>query len=336
MTGPSHASAYRGRNEPVSEPTNQHQQSPKETSTTGLVLLVALVVLFAVWMYSQGARTPAASQVEVTYSPPTALAGFKADAWFLPDDPLLGFVEIPSGPFLMGGAPPTDPLAFDNERWTAETADGSQGTVDLPTFYIGRFEVTVAQFGAFALATGYTVSDETLRGRPDHPVVAVSWPDALAYCRWLESVLLEWSDTPAPIRRILARGGRVTLPTEAEWEKAGRGVDGRIYPWGPDARLDRANFGSDWTAPVGSYGCPECPFGLADISGNVWEWTRSAYRAYPFNAAAGREDLDADALWVMRGGSFADTERNIRTGIRGGAGPDVRRPFLGFRLAISP
>jgi len=324
----------------VIEPTNQHQRSPQETSTRGLVLLVALVVLFAVWMYSQGAHSPAPAAVDVTYSPPTALPGFKADAWFLPDDPLLGFVEIPSGPFLMGGAPPTDPLAFDNERWTAAAVAGSQGTVDLPAFFIGRYDVTVAQFGAFAMATGYTVSDETLSGRPDHPVVAVSWPDALAYCRWLESVLLEWPDTPAPIRTILARGGRVTLPTEAEWEKAGRGTDGRIYPWGPDARHDRANFGSnnDATTPVGSYECPECPFGLADISGNVWEWTRSAYRAYPFKPAAARGalDADADALWVMRGVSFADTERNIRTGIRGVAGPDVRRPFLGFRLAISP
>ena len=301
-----------------------------------LTLLAALVVVFAVWMYSQVARSPATTEVDVTYTPPTALSGFRADAWFLPDDALLGFVEIPSGPFLMGGAPPTDPLAFDNEQWTAATVGSSQGTVDLPTFYMGRYEVTVAQFGAFVLATAYTVSDETLRGGPDHPVVAVSWPDALAYSRWLESVLLEWPDTPEPIRRNLASGGRITLPTEAEWEKSGRGTDGRVYPWGNDARRDRANFGSDGTTSVGSYECPECPFGLADISGNVWEWTRSPYRAYPFTVAAGREDLEADALWVMRGGSFADNERNIRTGIRGAAGPDVRRPFLGFRLAISP
>lgn len=320
----------------MTEPSNQ--QSPDKTSTKGLALLALVMVVFAVWMYSQGAPSPATSELDVTYRPPTALAGFRADAWFLPDDPLLGFVEIPSGPFLMGGAPPTDPLAFDNERWSAATVGASQGTVNLPTFYMGRYEVTVAQFGAFVLATAHTVSDETLRGQPDHPVVAVSWPDALAYCRWLEGVLLGWSDTPAPIRRILTGGGRITLPTEAEWEKSARGTDGRVYPWGPDARRDRANFGTDndGTTPVGRYECPECAFGLADISGNVWEWTRSPYRAYPFTVAVERDDLEAHALWVMRGGSFADNERNIRTGIRGAAGPDVRRPFLGFRLAISP
>ena len=111
---------------------------------------------------------------------------------------------------------------------------------------------------------------------------------------------------------------------------------GRVYPWGPEARPDRANYGGANTTAVGSYVCPECPFGLADISGNVWEWTRSPYHPYPFDPTTGRDDSGVEALWVMRGGSFADTERNVRTGIRGGAGPDVRRPFIGFRLAISP
>ena len=318
----------------ASEPTDQ--RSPDETSTRGLVLLAALVAVFAVWMYTQGAQSARPADVGRTYSSPAELVGFRSDAWFLPDDAFVGFVEIPSGPFLMGGAPPADPLAFDNERWMPAPAGDAQGTVGLPTFYIGRYEVTVAQFGAFVLATGYTVSDETLRGPPDHPVVAVSWPDALAYCRWLETVLLEWPDAPAPIRRMLTEGGSITLPSEAEWEKAARGTDGRVYPWGYQARADRANYDSDGTTPVGSYECPECPFGLADISGNAWEWTRSPYRPYPFSPGTERENLGAEALWVMRGGSFSDTERNIRTGIRGGAGPDVRRPFMGFRLAISP
>ena len=70
------------------------------------------------------------------------------------------------------------------------------------------------------------------------------------------------------------------------------------------------------------------------MSGNVWEWTRSPYQPYPFDPT--NVNLDAEALWVMRGGSFADTERNVRTGVRGGAGPDVRRPFIGFRVAVSP
>ena len=105
---------------------------------------------------------------------PAALPGFRGDAWFLPDDELLGFVEIPAGPFLMGSDSAIDALAFANERWGAGHA---QGTVDLPAFYIGRYEVTVAQYRSFVEATGHWVDDRALRAPPDHPVVFVSWPD---------------------------------------------------------------------------------------------------------------------------------------------------------------
>ena len=113
--------------------------------------------------------------------------GFRSGAWYLPDDELLGFVEIPAGPFLMGSDATMDRGAFDIERWSD---DNGRGTVDLPVFYISRYEVTVAQYRAFILATAYRVSDqEALRGSPDHPVVAVSWTDALAYTRWIETKL---------------------------------------------------------------------------------------------------------------------------------------------------
>ena len=178
------------------------------------------------WMYLQPDRnrgdgstvSPAAGRL--LYEAPTMLAGFRPDAWFLPDDALLGFVAIPAGPFQMGGDITTDPMSFENEQWAADQA---QGTVELPLFYIGRFEVTVAQFAAFVGDTGHRVSDEALRSPPDHPVSAVSWPDALAYCRWLEMVFLESDDTPEPIRRLLRAGGHVTLPSEAEWEESGAG-----------------------------------------------------------------------------------------------------------------
>jgi formylglycine-generating enzyme required for sulfatase activity len=260
------------------------------------------------------------------------LSGFRSDAWYLPDEELLGFVEIPAGPFLMGSDPALDRMAFDNEWWPGARP---QATVDLPTYYIGRFEVTVAQFAAFVEDMGYRASDEAFREPPDHPVAAVSWADALAYSRWLEKTLREWPETPPELGRLLRDGWRVTLPTEAEWEKAARGSDGRIYPWGNDGRRDRAVYGAQSTAPVGSVECPECPFGLSDMSGNVWEWTRSPYQAYPYDETNDREDLEADALWVMRGGSFSDEERNVRTGIRGGADPGVRAPFIGFRLVIT-
>ena len=110
---------------------------------------------------------------------------------------------------------------------------------------------------------------------------------------------------------------------------------GRVYPWGNAPRQDRANYGGRGTAPVGSFDCPECPFGLLDMSGNVWELTRSPYQAYPYDETDDREGLDADALWVMRGGAFNDPERNVRSAIRGGVDPGVRRPFIGFRLVIT-
>jgi formylglycine-generating enzyme required for sulfatase activity len=232
----------------------------------------------------------------------------------------------------MGSDPAKDPLAFENERWSAARA---QGTVDLPAFYIGRHEVTVSQFKAFVAATKSRVDDQALRGPPNHPVAFVSWPDALAYCRWLESTLKASQETAPRLIQLLREGGRVSLPSEAEWEKAARGTDGRIYPWGNEPRRDRANYGGRGTTPAGQFPCEECPFGLLDMSGNVWELTRSPYQPYPYDETDDRAHLDADALFVMRGGHFGDPARLVRAATRGGADPGARRAFIGFRVAIS-
>ncbi len=300
------------------------------------VVLTALILFVAVWLYSQ--RSQSVPPAEAGRGAPpmadaAALSGFRSDAWFLPDEELLGFVEIPAGPFLIGSDTAIDALAFDNERWADARA---QGDVDLPAFYIGRYEVTVAQFTAFVEVTGFRVDPQALRGPPDHPVVAVSWPDALAYCRWLETTLREWPQTPPRLSELLRDGWQVSLPSEVEWEKAARGTDGRIYPWGNEPRRDRANYEGERTTRVGSFDCPECPFDLSDMSGNVWELTRSPYQSYPYDPTDDREDLEADALWVMRGGSFGDPESNVRAAIRGGADPGARRSFIGFRVVISP
>ena len=273
---------------------------------SGLAVIVVVTASVAAWMYSQSpeaatSRAPTGANVAVEF----------------PE-----LVEIPGGAFVMGSDRAIDPLAYDNELWSE--------TVELPTFYISRFETTVAEFRAFVEATGYSADPGALAAPAEHPVASVSWPDALAYCRWLETR----PDAPEPVRGLLEEGWRFRLPSEAQWEKAARGADARVFPWGGEARRDRANYQSSGAMPVGSFECPECAHGLADMSGNVWELTRSPFRDYPYDASLDTVDLDTDALWVMRGGSYTDPPQNIRTTIRGGADPGARRPFIGFRVAL--
>jgi len=228
------------------------------------VVAVAVLIFAGVWLdyRNQMARAGsgaldsegiAPASAESADSPPQ-LPGYRADLGYLPETPLLGFVEIPDGPFLMGSDPGIDTLAYDVERWSA---DQPQGVVDIPAFLIGRSEVTVAQFAAFVGATGHEVDPQALAGPPLHPVSFVSWPDALAYCRWLEELLRESPATPPELRTLLVEGWRLTLPSEAEWEKAARGGDGRIFPWGNELRRDRATFATGGTAAVGEVHCPE-------------------------------------------------------------------------------
>ena len=246
---------------------------------------------------------------------------------------LAGFVEIPGGPFTMGAGPVTVPEAFDNERWSATAEDG---TVDLPTFYLARHEVTVAEFAAFAAATGWKAEPRALAMPATMPVTLVAWTDAVAYARWLTASLGKAPSTPPALAALLGQGWRVSLPTEAQWEKAARGTDRRRYPWGNELRRDRATFEAAAPTPAGQRACAECAHQLADMAGNVWEWTRSPYQPYPYDERDDRTGLDADALWVMRGGGFADPPRLVRTTARGAAEPGARRPFIGFRVALVP
>ena len=242
-----------------------------------------------------------------------------------------GFVESPGGPFTMGAGPSTSPGAFDNERWSA---GADEGIGEVPTFYLARREVTVAEFAAFAQATGWKAEPRALTAPPALPVTLVAWTDAVAYTRWLSASLAASPATPPRLAQLLRDGWRVTLPTEAQWEKAARGTDRRVYPWGNELRRDRATFESAGPTPAGARACSECAHGLADMAGNVWEWTRSPYQPYPYDESDDRRGLDADALWVMRGGGFADPARLIRTTTRGAAEPGARRPFIGIRVAL--
>ncbi len=298
----------------------------------GFIILAVLVSFVAVWMYVQG-RKALQEEVRAIDASPVSISGFRSDLWQLPEERLLGFVEIPAGEFLMGSDPGVDRQAYANERWSATR---QQGTVDLPRFFLARYEVTVAQYRAFIEDTGHPFVPEALANEPDHPVANITWTDALAYCRWLQERLLAAEETPSALRELLLAGWRITLPTEAQWEKAARGTAGSVYPWGNQLTGNRANFNTDQTRPVGSFPCPDCNYGLADMSGNVWELTRSPYQPYPYTTADNGTNLEQDALWVMRGGSYADGPANIRCAVRGGVDPGVRNPTIGFRLALSP
>ena len=219
-------------------------------------------------------------------------------------------VEIPAGSFTMGSD-------------KADPEDKPAHPVDLPAFKIDKFEVTNADFAVFAQEMGYKTfaeqkgyrswRDEAGEGKANHPVVIVTWDDAVAYCQWL--------------------GKR--LPTEAEWEKAARGEDGRSFPWGNDWDPAKANVketGLRGTVAVGSFGAGASPYGVEDITGNVWEWTADWYQPYPGNTTP--DNYYGEKLRVTRGGGWFDLEPQCTTFNRNAADPQkTANDDLGFRCA---
>ena len=234
-------------------------------------------------------------------------------------------VTIPAGPFIMGTN-------------TGPAEEQPAHAVELATFEIDRTPVTKAQFARFLEAVGpvspggetyYQDDDSDARidrsgsswlaepGFEDHPVLEVSWAGARDYCAWANK----------------------RLPTEAKWEKAARGSEGRMYPWGNQAPdRTRAQFDGGWreTARVG--GLPEgaSPYGVLDMAGNVWEWVSSAYAPYPYDALDGRESLEPGPVRGTRGGGQDTPARQIRSTERG---RNLSREFdsghhnIGFRCA---
>lgn len=220
-------------------------------------------------------------------------------------NPIDDMILIPAGPFWMGGS----------ERADEQPA----GEVWLDAFYIDRTPVTNAQFRLFwetgvydraddpcwaGLAAGYRWLRKVEMRRtprywydrawnqPEYPVVGITWYEAVAYARWA--------------------GKR--LPTEAEWEKAARGsatgaATGRRYPWGEEfsplcCNMAESKLGA--TTAVGTFSpAGDSPYGVADMAGNIWEWTSSLYQPYPYQADDGREGVDETAgRRVLRGGSW--------------------------------
>lgn len=239
----------------------------------------------------------------------------------------------------MGSDKQRDQLADDDEL--------PQHDVVLPTYYIARYPVTVAQFRAFVEATGYAPTDrDSLGGLSNHPVVLVTWPDALAYCDWLTQCLRAWPGTPEPLVTFLSQPGRcVTLPSEAEWEKAARGTDGRLYPWGNELEPGRANYydtGIGATSAVGCFPRGASPYGVEDLSGNVWEWTRSKEGQYPYprqkTARARRESLQlrrAGDFRVLRGGAFWRAPRDVRCAYRYWPAARSGNYDIGLRVVVA-
>jgi len=235
-------------------------------------------------------------------------------------------VLIPAGPFLMGSDPAKDPAAWDDEQ--------PLHNLFLPDGYLSRTPVTNDQYRAFVRSTDRRPPGHWPSGRPrhgQHPVVHVTWHDAVAYCRWLAG----------------ATGRPYRLPSEAEWEKGARGTAGRIYPWGDqwDAACCNARPGGEHRpTPVGAYAGGASPYGLLDMAGNVWEWTRSRWGEgwrkpdfrYLYQPSDGREDPSAGnhVLVVVRGGAFDNLPPLQRCAARGRMYPLLASKYVGFRVSV--
>jgi formylglycine-generating enzyme required for sulfatase activity len=228
-------------------------------------------------------------------------------------------VLIPAGSFLMGGDPEKDREAMRVEE--------PQHVLGLADYYMARTPVTNAQYEAFVLDSGHSPPTHWEKGKPprgrgDHPVVRVSWHDATDYCRWLAE----------------ATGKPYRLPTEAEWEKAARGTEGSIYPWGDTWDAKRCNTkenGRGDTTPVGAYPLGASPYGLLDMAGNVWEWTTSLLWNYPYQADDGRQDPSSPDSRVLRGGSWLNLYDTARTTYRRSYVPAYHSRLHGFRCCMS-
>ncbi len=220
-------------------------------------------------------------------------------------------VRIPGGPFRMGAE------GFDTDEQPVHS-------VNVPTFLIDRFPVTCAEYARFLAATGHPAPPYWGDSAPpeaieDHPVVEVTLEDARAYARWA--------------------GKR--LPTEPEWEKAAcwdaAQQHARLYPWGDTWDSQRTNAregGAGGTVPIGAYTpAGDSPYGVGEMVGNVWEWTASAYKRYPYEANDGREDSKAGGLRATRGGSWSCSPDFVRAANRNVSAASDADFELGFRCA---
>ncbi|HIE28389.1 TPA: PEGA domain-containing protein [Candidatus Poribacteria bacterium] len=220
-------------------------------------------------------------------------------------------ILIPAGEFIMG-----------SPEGEGDDDEHPQHTVFLDAFYIDKYEVTNAQYKQFMDATGHKAPEywnDERYNQPNQPVVGVSWYDAVAYCKWA--------------------GKR--LPTEAEWEKAARGTDGREYPWGNEWDSLKCNSeiggdGYEYTAPVGSFPDGASPYGVMDMAGNVWEWVADWYDSnHYYYSRSPQQGPDSGSHRVLRGGSWVNAVQlsSLRCADRDWFNPNYWNNISGFRCA---
>jgi len=218
-------------------------------------------------------------------------------------------VLVPAGEFIMG-------TTFEDES--------PRHAVFVEAFEIDKFEVTNEEFERFIAETGYQTEAEKggeednwrayAERKPRHPVVKVTWNDALAYCQWA--------------------GKR--LSTEGEWEKAARGTEGLLYPWGDEwdpARANTRESGYRGTTVVGSFREGASPYGVMDMAGNVAEWTSDWYKAYPGSDFS--SPYFGEKYRVIRGGGWFSDQELVRTTERSASSEELRNDDVGFRCARS-
>lgn len=245
-------------------------------------------------------------------------------------------IKIPAGLFLMGTSDDDiKHLQLRESDWAYDWTDNElfeseqpQHRVSLAAFEIGQFPVTNSEYHLFIKDSGYRLPKGWIGFRyPDgmefHPVVGVSKIDAEQYIKWMnERTELDYR-----------------LATEAEWERGARGEDARIYPWGNTFdpwRCNTAESMKKGSTPVGLYSPGgDSYLGAADMVGNVWEWTSSQMKPYPYRPDDGREERKPRASYVIRGGSWYYTRKLARCAAREGMLEDHISPIIGFRLARS-
>ena len=231
-------------------------------------------------------------------------------------------MRVPAGKFLMGS---------NQDNGFTFPGEIPQHIFDIPyDFWMARAPVTNELFSAYVKSKGGKHPVDNWDKKKNHPVCNISWNDAMAYCQWSNNLF----------KSELSSGLVLRLPTDAEWEKAARGTDGREYPWGNTFDKTKCNTkegGKKETTQVGFYSPQgDSPYGCADMSGNVWEWTNSFRNEYPYKAKGGREGENTSVRCLLRGGSFFDDDRYARCAYRKDLFILDHNYDYGFRVTVSP